>query len=1857
MPRAAGGAYTAGAMRALLPPRLRPLVLLLALAPGSLEAQVDVTANAGNPGPVTYATLQLAFAAVNSGVHKGDVVMEVTADIVETSPAVLQASLTGAADYDSLAVIPAGGAARTISGAMPDGSPLIDLAGADYVAIDGLDVNGNSLTIANTNTSAVAGTSTIRFGGDATGNIVTHVTVLGSSSMSTTTPGGTIYFATGIASGNDDNTISNCRIGPAGANLPARAIVSLGGTTSTTLYNSGIEVSGNQIYDYWSAGAQSDGIYLGDGTTDWTISGNRFFQTASRTQTSGAIHSAIEVASATGNNNHAVTGNVIGYASAAGTGVYDFVGAAAGSKFLAIRFANAGSTTASSVQGNTITAISLSGVVGGTNTTPAFAGIVVNSGAVDIGNVTGNTVGNSGSAGAITVASNNGSGMEVYGIHYFPNLAINISNNTIAGISAANSGAGSLVVYGIRAQAGAVVHTLANNIVGTATGPIGNSSTSASSRILGIASQTGAAAVSGNTIGHLSLTAGNTASGISAGVIGLFVSTTSTLGNNVSRNTIHHLANSHATAAVWVTGLEYSGATGGTHIVQRNFVHSLSTPSTSATATVNGIHVAAGTTSFQNNMIALGSDMTLNSPQINGIDEAISGTGVLGFYFNSVYIGGSGAAAGTASSFALQSALLTNTRNFRDNVFFNARSNGAATGKHYAIRVGGTAANPAGLTSNNNVLFANGTGGFTGLFNAVDRATLADWQAATGQDAASFADDPRFLAPAAATPDLHIDPAVGTPVEGGGFAIGSVTDDFDGQSRAGLTPTDIGADAGNFVSGESTPPAIAFTPLANTSSTANRTLPTTVTDSSGVPTAGAGLPRIYYRKLPSDPFVGNACSFMSGASYNCVLNYAALPGGAVAVGDHIQYYVAAQDTVGNVTASPLAGAGGFTASPPAAATPPTTPESYFIATPLSGALTVGSGGSYASLTNPGGLFQAINSNVLAGNVTVGIVSDLAGETGAVALDPWIEEGAGGYTLTLKPTGAPRSIAGDSTTAGPVRALVRLNGADRVTFDGSTSGGTDRSLTITNADASPASAVIFVGSGAGAAPGATNDTFRNLVVVGSGGSQTLHGIGFGGSNVDTPGTDNDANRVENCDIRKAQIGIATRGASVANKNTGTVLTRNLLNSAGANGLGRGGILAAFEDGIQITENAIGGIVSAGGGDLFGISVGGLTTWTNATTAGGSEVSNAIVTRNAIGAVQQTGGLSAAGIVVAPATTGTTTLANNFVSGVAANGTAGEFGAGILLIDSGTDSATRIYANSVALTGTFGGGDQGQFALAVNGSNPSLDVRDNLLLDTQATGAANTSYAIGLGYASFTNLTSNFNDLFVSAGGNFSLGRTGSLAPAGGTDLATLAAWQGATGKDAASLAADPLFVSATDLHLTAASPALNAGTALAAVTVDFDNQPRPAATPDIGADELVQADLSITKTDGVGSVAPGGSVTYTIVAGNSGAHDALGATVADTFAAVLTCSTTCVGAGGGTCTAGPFATNISDTVNLPAGATVTYTAVCSVSGSASGTLTNTATVTAPGGTPDPNAANNSATDVDTVTVAPTADVSITKTDGATTEIPGTPVTYTIVATNSGPDAAPTVTVTDTFAASLSGCSTTCVASGGAACTAGPLLGNLSTNANLPVGGSATYTATCTIALAATGTLVNTATAAVSGGVSDPAPGNNSATDTDTLLSLTIFVDGFESGGTGQWSASVPLTFEVYRTLALAPGDAGVEFAYDFAALRTREALPPSTIALAADAAGRPLCTILVRRSTSNSGLEWTLENAGGGSSSWVPVTEVAQEVRLEWAAADPGHAGHVAVLLDGRLALWVEGFEPVAPAAAALLLSPQPPPSE
>ena len=132
----------------------------------------------------------------------------------------------------------------------------------------------------------------------------------------------------------------------------------------------------------------------------------------------------------------------------------------------------------------------------------------------------------------------------------------------------------------------------------------------------------------------------------------------------------------------------------------------------------------------------------------------------------------------------------------------------------------------------------------------------------------------------------------------------------------------------------------------------------------------------------------------------------------------------------------------------------------------------------------------------------------------------------------------------------------------------------------------------------------------------------------------------------------------------------------------------------------------------------------------------------------------------------------------------------------------------------------------------------------------------------------------------------------------------------------------------------------------------------------------QADLSVTKTDGVTSVQPGQPITYTIVVTNAGPSPVVGATVADPPPPILSSvSWTCTASAGSSCPAsGPGA--INHAVSLAVSGTLTYTMSATLVPNATGTLVNTATVTAPGATPDPNSLNNAATDTDTIVPAAT-----------------------------------------------------------------------------------------------------------------------------------------------------------------------------------------------------------------------------------------------------------------------------------------------
>jgi 6-phosphogluconolactonase (cycloisomerase 2 family) len=1685
------------------------LLALLVFAGAGASAQVAVTASAGTPAG-SYTTLKDAFDAINLGTHQGVIGISLTGDTTETASAVLNGSGSGAASYTSIQITPSGGAARIISGAIVAGSPLIDLNGADNVTVDGLNSGGNALTISNTTASATSGTSTIRFIGGATGNTITNATILGSFSASVATNGGNIFFSTDAltANGNDNNTISSNNIGPAGANLPTKGVYFNGSTTTTAINNSGNVVTGNNIFDYFGAAVTSAGIYVAGGTTDCTFTNNRFYQTATRTQTIGAQHSGIWI---TNGNNYLVSANTFGFASSAGTGTYTFVGTT--SSTLVPIYLNVGTVTTTSVQGNTIAGIAISGGASGTSTSAPFRGIYIAGGLVTLGDVTGNTIGSQSAAGSITFTSSSLSSADVIGVYNFGSSAWTASNNLIGGITAANSSTGAANIYGIRVNtSSSVTFTCQNNTIGgTVANSIQSTSTATGSTVQGILNSNPAATVTGNLIRNLTA-GGGTGTSASASVIGI-VMAGSSANHTVRQNVIHTLSNTNTTAATTVTGIQFTGSTGA-NLVARNLIHSFNAASTAAI--LNGINVSGGTTTYQNNMIRLGIDASgasvATALSINGFSEPL-GTDTI--VFNSIYVGGSGVGTTASNSFAFNSQQTVNTRTFRDNIFVNARSNATTGGKHYAIRVGGTTPNPTGLTSNNNILLASGSGGLTGLFNLVDQPTLAAWQAATGQDGGSFALDPQFLAPTAATPDLHINGSVLTPIEGNGFPIGTVTDDFDGQLRSGLTPTDIGADAGNFLGVDLSAPAISYTILSNTASTANRTLTTTVTDVTGAASGGLA-PRIYYRKGAGSYF-SQACSLTGGTvtsgTWDCVVVNADL--GGVAVTDVISYFVIAQDTLGNIGSNP---GGAVATSVNNVTTPPAAPNAYTIVPAFSGTYDVGAGQTYTSLTNAGGIFEAINAGALTSNLVINITSDLTGELGTNALNQWAEDGAGGYTLTIRPGGAARAITGSSAGA-----LIKLNGADRVTIDGSVGGGgTDRSLTISNATA--AGVALWIAS-ASASNGATGNTVKNCILSGSTGVTLVAAVLAGsgttlGNAADAP---NSNNTLSNNQFLRAQNGAYISGAATLDQNW--LVTGNAIGSTiPADKMTFRGIAILNAQNFVISNNTIAGVVTS-------------TTSTSTGIAVFNTINTGSISGNRISDVKNTntGGWGCNGIFLAATSTASNlTISNNTIADVAAFGFAGvgsgDNGWGVMINSGG---GYKIYSNSISLgtnqTATTGNSAAVNIAAAVTTAG-SIDLRGNILANSQTVGnrygilnaSTNAVFALpGIDY----------NDYFAQNVGGTAVG--GTITP-----RLALADWQS---------------VSATDLHINAsgaASPVEGAGTPIAGVTLDFEGDTRSATAPTIGADEVPAAPTGLTATPGNAHVLLGWAVVpgstynvkrslvsgglYTTIASSvaTNSYDDLGLVNSTPYYYVVSA----VGFGPegrnsaeATATpldpppaplglsAAPGNTLITLSWMASAGASSYNVKRSLVSG---GPYTTIATGVVPTGFLDTGLTNYTpyyyvvsavgtvggegadSTEATATPRLPTSDLSITKTDGAATAATGQPTTYTIVASNSGPDPVTGATVADTFPAFCDSVSWSCSGSGGGTC-ASPGVGNISASVNLPVGGAVTYTAVCNVNVAASGNLVNTATVTAPGGVVD-AGGNNSATDTDTLVTIGISV---------------------------------------------------------------------------------------------------------------------------------------------------------
>jgi uncharacterized repeat protein (TIGR01451 family)/fimbrial isopeptide formation D2 family protein len=320
----------------------------------------------------------------------------------------------------------------------------------------------------------------------------------------------------------------------------------------------------------------------------------------------------------------------------------------------------------------------------------------------------------------------------------------------------------------------------------------------------------------------------------------------------------------------------------------------------------------------------------------------------------------------------------------------------------------------------------------------------------------------------------------------------------------------------------------------------------------------------------------------------------------------------------------------------------------------------------------------------------------------------------------------------------------------------------------------------------------------------------------------------------------------------------------------------------------------------------------------------------------------------------------------------------------------------------------------------------------------------------------------------------------------------------------------------------------------------DPDPTPDNNTDEDVDPVVAApDYVITKTDGVTSALPGQTLTYTIVVTNQGNQDGTGVVVSDTFLTGLFSSVVASNGGVVDLATGTVVWNLGA---LGAGQSVTLTLSCVLNGTFAdipggldnNAIRNTVTVTDDGANgPDPTPGNNTATDEDDL--VPQPDLRIRKTDGVLVAKPGQVLVYRIVATNDGAQNSNGTVVTDVLPAGVTFLS---AASSNVALTGQPQVinGRVVWTFDQPFAPGASVVLTVRVQVNANAdgtTLQNVVTIRDDGRYgADLTPGNNRATDTDTVPAVPEpkvppppFFFAFDSFNNFAAPSGIPRSFSV------------------------------------------------------------------------------------------------------------------------------------
>lgn len=1455
--------------------------------------------------PGDYASLELAVAALNTqGVGAGGVTFNIAAGYTETpaGPIILTATGTAANPIvfqkSGVGLNPvisrtdAGTLATSALGAQ--GDAVIIIQGSDYVTFDQIDVSASNsgieygyylrkasvtdgvknVTIKNAKITMTKGTSAYVAGIYSSNN--------DAASLATSTTGITV---TSTGGRNENVTISGNTISNVFAGIVVRGYNH--GTAPYDFYDQNFVIggsagNGNVIQNYAGNTASAAYavylIYFSNPTVSYNTFDNVGGGGANATSTLYGIFGSTSNAAGTCNfSNNNIT-----------------LGISATSAAHGIHIAQPG--TSMNISNNTFSYGTFA------STTTSYS--------IYCSNATPNlTINGNQTSGAISKSGASGAYYFIYNYGSPTSGTATISNNTISNVTLT----GSSSFYGIyyntsnTQQVNADNNSVSNTTVVTGTNyPIYVTYGSL-----------------GSTVNNNTVT--NCVSGVSGGnVYGLYVGNSSVIGQTVSGNTISGLAcgGANTVAGIYVSSAGGSTATSTAGVnVFKNKIYDLTNNNTSGLGYTHGISVAGGTlVNIYNNFIS-----DLKNPAGSNSTESIRGISInsstttarYGVYYNTVFLNATstGLNFSTTGIYHMTSSTATTAAlDLRNNIVVNLSAT-TGTGIAAAYRRSSTYNDNLLSSCNNNdfyagtpsasrVLYYNGTTGYQ---------TMADLKTFLGpREGASISENPNFVNIATTPYDLKINPAIATQIESGAGAVTSpaIADDYFGSARypnvgypnnlvKPATAPDMGAHEFAGIALDLNGPTITYTPLPGTHLTAARTLTATITDPSGVPTSGAGLPVLYW-KINSGSYT--AVTGVSIGSNQYTFTF----GAGVSTLDVVSYYIVAQDLVTptpNVSCAPSTGATGFGVNPPAASTAPTTPSTYTIMGTIAGVFHVGAAQvapNYTTLTNA---ITDLNNKVMVGAVT--FILDDATYSASETFPITIQSNYGSNstnTLTIKPnTGATTAITG-SVASG---ALIKIKNS-YTTLDGSNNGSTTRDLTITNTNTTSPQVVFCASVGSGVL---TNVTVKNTILVN--GATTSSALVF----TDEAGTAGNFTNltVQNNAIKKAYIACYMNGNVVAGNGSGTVITGNEINATGTDYVRLVAIYVQGLDGVTISNNNIGNIIDANAEVKRAIW---LATGTSNTSITGNTITNVgfngTSTSSGTGyGIALTNGIANSNILIK-----SNTLTN--INSTGASTTYGIYLSGAI----GNVTIERNSISTIKNTSSEGYGANGIYLSSTLATTAGIKVQNNLLWDIASYGYSGVTY-LDNGYGIYVNggfgYDINFNTVYLNtnqvttAGTTAAINISSSVTAVGainlqnnifinaqsdattryaiycaspntifgtidyndylnsGTDLGylgsarnDLAAIQTGFGGNTHSVSINPAFASASDLHPTVVS-LNNTGTPIAGITTDYAGTTR-GAIPDMGAYE-VSFTPTIVTNDATSVTSSGATLNGSVTAAN------------------------------------------------------------------------------------------------------------------------------------------------------------------------------------------------------------------------------------------------------------------------------------------------------------------------------------------------------------------------------------------------------